>query len=347
MRFKDAFWSGLCCFLLMIWSPAWAAKPDFPVPVGNFAPLSAPSEQIWQNHLTQVAQQPIQAACRPFRLPAAGRRRGSAVLLHGFSACPQQYWDVAPMLAEAGFDVFVPLLPGHGLVYQQEQARFVDQVDAMPTDPEHGRYRDFALSLADLLSGENGRRLLIGLSVGSAVGAEALSLRPAAFDRALLMAPLFDVVAPQNLYLPPLNLLFASRLAEWGPGCELERAGGRGGYCQFRLTHLRATQLLGLAALDRMNQIRATVQIVGVEGDGAANNAAIAAGVRHLNFGSGCLYRRGANHSLFSRYDAPDEDKFWLPDLERQVLRFATTGEFFATEQRAYDAGLPRCLISD
>jgi alpha-beta hydrolase superfamily lysophospholipase len=42
------------------------------------------------------------------------RSSGVVVLFHGFSACPQQYDVLGPLIAAEGFDVLLPLTPGHG-----------------------------------------------------------------------------------------------------------------------------------------------------------------------------------------------------------------------------------------
>jgi pimeloyl-ACP methyl ester carboxylesterase len=54
---------------------------------------------------------PVLAGAEPFS--AAGDRRG-ALVLHGFTGCPQSVRGLAQSLADAGFTVELPLLPGHG-----------------------------------------------------------------------------------------------------------------------------------------------------------------------------------------------------------------------------------------
>ncbi|HEY9839714.1 MAG TPA: hypothetical protein V6D23_04595, partial [Candidatus Obscuribacterales bacterium] len=212
---------------------------------------------------------------------------------------------------------------------------------------EFTRYQAFARWLADLIHDEPGLRQISGLSLGGVVTATALVQVPGAFDRSLLMTPQFDVVEPQNQQLPLLNTILSTSRGNWGPSCELERAGGRGGYCQFTLGNVRAAQLVGQEALARMDSVSATVQIVGVEGDKAIANSALALAVRRLPFGSGCLYAGGANHSLVSRYDAPQENKFWLGSLHSQLLRFVSADIFFdLLPEPPHEVGLPRCRIS-
>ena len=70
----------------------------------------------------QISSAPhgLQQDCVPRRFPSTAPNstyKGVAVLFHGFSACPQQYFQLAPRLAAEGYDVLLPLTPGHGNNY--------------------------------------------------------------------------------------------------------------------------------------------------------------------------------------------------------------------------------------
>lgn len=338
-------------WLFWLWlslSGGWArAEPEpapFPFAGVRFAPAAAEAEAIWQRHLAASHRTPLQSACEPFRLPARGIHRGGVILLHGFTACPQQFWGLAPQLAAAGFDVFVPLLPGHGRRYTFSQGKAVDDIAFMPADQDYRIYQDFSVEISGLLQAETGRRLIGGLSLGGVIATTALERLPDFYDRALLLSPLFDVVRPSNWYVPSANWFLPRLPTDWGPGCEAERAGGRGGYCQFTPALVRAVQLVGKEALAQAARVKTTVQVVGVEGDWAADNVAIGRAVRRLPFVRACLFRQGANHSLLSRYDAPEENKFWLPTLEQQAVGFLADADFFPVTAGG-EEGLARCRL--
>lgn len=57
------------------------------------------------------AQTKVMAGAEPFS--AKGDRRG-ALVVHGFTGCPQSMRPLGEALAKAGFTVEVPRLPGHG-----------------------------------------------------------------------------------------------------------------------------------------------------------------------------------------------------------------------------------------
>jgi len=85
---------------------------------------------------------------------ATGDTRG-ALVLHGFTGNPQSMRDLALALADAGFTVELPLLPGHG----------TDIADMVPT-----RWEDWS-SAAELAYSELAARsdavVVVGLSMGA------------------------------------------------------------------------------------------------------------------------------------------------------------------------------------
>lgn len=71
-----------------------------------------------------AAEPKIMPGAEPFS--AKGDRRG-ALVLHGFTGCPQSMRPLGQAFAQAGFTVEVPRLPGHGTtVEDMEQYRFAD-----------------------------------------------------------------------------------------------------------------------------------------------------------------------------------------------------------------------------
>jgi carboxylesterase len=54
----------------------------------------------------------VKPLCKPFALVAGNPR--SLLFIHGFTGSPADFKDFAARYHAAGFDVFVPLMPGHG-----------------------------------------------------------------------------------------------------------------------------------------------------------------------------------------------------------------------------------------
>jgi pimeloyl-ACP methyl ester carboxylesterase len=345
-------WHGLCLSLVvcgLVATPLGAEplkakpwKPPVP-PQARFAPDFEQDPTAWIQHLIQSDfYYPLQTACKPFYLPPQGPRKGTVLLFHGYSACPQQFWELAPHLAARGFAVYVPVLPGHGRRSRQEAEKWLDEPSDLPTETSWRRYEEYAAQIAQIMPKE-GIRAVMGLSLGGAVAASALIQAPKQFDRGILGAPLLDINPPSNYFLPPLSALAPEYPAKWDDSCEVERAGGRGGYCQFRLRALRGMQRLGQETLLRLNEIKIPIQIVGVEKDGTASNSAQKEASEHLPQNQICLFEKGANHSLLSRFDSPFEDKFWIAPLNAMSLSFIEKGSYFETAGPAAELGLMRC----
>ena len=68
--------------------------------------------------------------CSLFKSRERREEEGLPVLFHGFSACPQQWDLISPLLAKRGFDVLMPLNPGHGNLEESRTALSMSTTDA-------------------------------------------------------------------------------------------------------------------------------------------------------------------------------------------------------------------------
>jgi pimeloyl-ACP methyl ester carboxylesterase len=319
--------------------------------------------QRWSLHL-RANWDGVQPNCRPTRMspPARVPPRGAIMLFHGYTACPQQFYEWGRLLAEQGYEVFLPLSPGHGRV----RTGSMDDTRALPgLSPEpYARFVDEMNSLmAQVRVPTGGARVVGGLSVGGALASMAVQRQPSLYDRAFIAAPFYESgtfwinaarAASEQLRRGELRALTESAWREagelplgWGEGCEVERRGGRAGICQFQVKHLASVVRFGASALDQVRPQRTRIQFVGVEADQAAGNGAILRAARAYGVGAGlCFYRSPASHSLFSRFDNPTEDKFWLPSLLESATRFVTAGQPFAIDGASLEPGAPRCRIA-
>lgn len=116
----------------------------------------------------------------------------AALLIHGYIGAPSDYGRLPKMIFEQGYDVYVPLLPGHG------------------TNP-----RDFSKVTADLLEqfvkdelsrlrSDYDEVVLIGFSMGGALS--VLASQHVDVDRLVLLAPYFSV-KHEWYYLLPAEIL--------------------------------------------------------------------------------------------------------------------------------------------
>lgn len=308
----------------------------------------AQESTTWQRHLHRVKNLPLQAGCQPFvRQPQALKHRGTVLLFHGYTACPQQYLELADLLAQQGYRVYVPLLPGHGHQYLNPHPRTFlsqggDDISQMPGQYALETYTQFVEEMVPLLLQESQARIVGGLSLGASLALYTAWKYPRSAQRAFVLSPLWDVAGVNRWALPILAPTLPYQRVSWGASCENERRLGRAGYCDFQLTHVSAVQKLGRVLQHHAQDISIPVQMVGVEQDGAASNAAIAAMHQRLPDNSSCWLPLGASHSMLSPQDNPTRHMFWLPALKAQLIRFVETGQPFDTHHIS-EYGIPQC----
>ncbi|GAB3188384.1 alpha/beta hydrolase [Nesterenkonia suensis] len=121
---------------------------------------------------------------------APSRERLGVLLLHGFTSTPASMEPVASALREAGCDVQVPTLPGHGTRWQDLNATSAEQILRA------------AVAGWDRLATRRRRVAVVGLSMGGALALHVAARR----------SPAAVVVINPCLRLKPVQLVFA-RLA--------------------------------------------------------------------------------------------------------------------------------------
>jgi pimeloyl-ACP methyl ester carboxylesterase len=328
-------------------------------PASNDATSQVPENARWSAHANSFDVSKLQPDCRPIRLdPAPGVvPKSKVILVHGFTACPQQFYDWAQELTAHGHVVYLPLLPGHGRVAGEDGK---DDIESVPGRNNPNGYEELAKTIVEIARGDSLPTAVGGLSVGGAVAFRAMSLEPSSFAKGIFFAPFFAIANVDKSVaipvagthrIPESTARWAAGLAGatpivqdtrsgWGPGCVEELRGGRNGVCDYYLHQIKAAQDFGMRTVASAKPFQSPVQFVGVEADGAASNLHIGKLFRSLQAGNPrgtrlCFYRKGANHSLFSRYDAPHEDKFWVSSLVNSSTRFVDEGEFFELDGRS------------
>jgi len=306
-------------------------------------PVDDALETGWQAYVDWESELPFQDGCAPFlRAVDDGiEYRGTVVFLHGFSACPQQYYELADLLAAAGYRSLVPLLPGHGRPYP---ALDRDDSGALPGPASWRRaYEAFADRINRVMADADGERVIAGLSGG---GAAALYLNDRArdlYDRNLVMAPFLSIAGGRRVNgatvvvgaVPALNQLSATPFGS-ADSCIAKRREGKASYCKWQIRHVAGMRALGTDVRRRLaaRPLPVRMQIVGVSNDNSVSNARIAeliATQRESRNTSACFYPEGVPHSMFSRFDHPGEDMYWLAEFHAAALAFLIHGAAFPT----------------
>jgi len=316
------------------------------------------SNSYWEQYVAAVTRKAdasgrgYQDACKPQMHRNQGRYRGSIMLFHGFTACPQQFEKLIPALTSRGYTVFNPVLPGHGYNFEPRGNSFNDFVADLPSHNAEEEYRVFAREMHQVMQAAQGEKVIFGMSLGGGVAAWLGHL--GGYDRSMLAAPLILAGRFFNPFLSVISLSPGRRYRplSWGQGCEDERAAGRAGICAFNPAILKAARDLGR---DHSNDATrdglkvGDMQIVFVEEDSAVStNAVINLAIKYgfdKSTSKVCGMDEGMGHSFLSPYDDIHVDKYWIPEVTQKIADYLTQGQPLAQDGLS-TSGWPGCEIT-
>ena len=301
-------------------------------------------DSAWSHYLGTLDTEKVQPGCVPKRVqpPEGTATRGTILFIHGYTACPQQYFEWADQLAAQGFEVLMPLLPGHG---RAQPAPQVDDFSGLPTLKNWQLYDQFAEQMNELSQSITGPRMIAGLSVGAIVALDAANKAPDLYEKMMLISPYFessdDYTIPKTFIhkLPVkevIDLEVATHIGQqipmsWGSGCYDEVRRGRAGICNFELGDVSGISKFGKETLKISKPLpNVKTQIVIVEKDPVATNGDQITLIKKMGGipnVAACTLPVGVNHSAVSRFDSPDEKKWWIPGLLQQGTAFFAGGQ--------------------
>ena len=293
-----------------------------------------------RGYLAQETQLPLQkgAETRFWAHPDVPPR-GTLVMYHGFTAGTWQFDLLAKQAHAAGYNVFVPRLPGHGL----KTTAGVEDPSGLLTGP---RWRDYVgfgdrtIALARRLGGPVGT---LGLSVGGNV-AVAMAERHPEVTRTVAYAPflwpldgrvqhLFNLAhAVDTLGRPGQGVgdLFNGYRLSWGEECRLDTLSGkRPGHSWFKGGAAYAATELGREVIAEAPKATAALQVFATAIDDAAEEGAIRK--LHAAWGGrvkGFYYYPRAEaipHPML--HPQEDQGRGHTPALYAMTLRFLATGQ--------------------
>ena len=189
------------------------------------------------------------------------------MIFHGFTNCPKQFDPMARDFVRLGYNVYVPLLPRHGMA-----DRMTDELSRL-TAEEMVRAGQDAL---DIATGLGDSVTVMGLSSGAVLSAWLAEHRPEVAS-AVLLAPAF---APGNVPSPVAKrltgaLLRAPNFFLWWDSKQRDRVGGPSqAYPRFPSRALAEVYRLGFRVLDEATRTRpnAAIVIVTTRIDEGVNN---------------------------------------------------------------------------
>lgn len=166
------------------------------------------------------------------------------VFFHGFTAGPYQFVPIAQAFYQAGYNVLVPLMPGHGQAGNWSK----QNPPPLPTDPTV--YQQFALDWLAQAQALGEQVIVGGLSGGGTVAAWLALEQPQALYRTLLFAPYLS----SSSRILDLFIQVVNGYSEWKQ--DPKAAQFPGGYTGFAVPALRTLLDLGQAVLNRSRQAR-------------------------------------------------------------------------------------------
>jgi len=311
---------------------------------------------LWNAYVQRINQEysrisGVQSACEPqYHKRTTRYYNGAVMLFHGFTACPQQFERLVPLLTSKGYDVFLPLNPGHGYVSSTDRSgNAEDYIDAVPN--QRSPYTVFVQEMDDIMKATSKQKILMGVSLGGQLAAHVG--QKGGYDRQLLAAPMVSMVGLMDRLINLLRITpsLNHKRQSWGEGCENERRMGRAGICQFTASIGATARNFGQVALDNARPLPAgEMEIIFVEDDAAVSTKA----VQDLAKRYGLMRSTAASkyvcgmdavvgHSFLSPYDNPDENKFWLNEVTGKIVDYLVKGT--ALKQDGTLGSWPRCEL--
>jgi alpha-beta hydrolase superfamily lysophospholipase len=207
-----------------------AESAEQPVTELAKAGLGPAGENAWKAYVDGVIANnpPLQAECKPVRIPATlsgplTAPKGVVVLYHGYTACPQQFMNastigadgkpiqggLASRLSKEGYEVLLPLLPGHGRVAASRPAGEVDakknlwpRIDDTRDVPgivasgeqlANSGYTKLVETMNAVVAASTPvNKVVGGISVGAVLATHATLIATKPYTRALIAAPFYQ-----------------------------------------------------------------------------------------------------------------------------------------------------------
>ena len=326
---------------------ALSVSAFFTLAVSSTVPHAAHASEFderWNAYVKDSGGRALQADCQPRRLsPRAGvPARGAIILFHGFTACPQQFFEWSRQLTEAGFEVILPVLPGHGFPTPATGPLSKKTDYSQMPDLDHWKdYAAFTDRMIGLMQAYPGSKQIGGFSLGGAVALLASARAPQLFERMILFSPFFQASGflVRNFVLPLATTFHPNMEGGWGKDCYDGIQVGRAGVCDFQAKQVGAIQKFGRYVAKQAKPFGFPVQVVGVENDSAADDGITVEVLSALKSGpiagnaqvTACFAPSDVNHSILSRVDSVHPDHYWVKPITAQATRYVVEGIPFDT----------------
>jgi len=309
----------------------------------------------WAIYQAETLRVQRQRDCAPRLIPAAANqtRRGAVVMFHGFGGCPQQFFLLAGRISEQGYDVLMPLQPGHGVLSEPDGH---EDLSRLPGAGDPGnRYAEFADRMNRIMALSPGEKVTVGFSLGGAVSLNASLNAPELYDRQLLLSPMLAIRGGnfveglagiagrtpgiRNIVVKPRD--FREMCAGW-------QAMGRAGFCNYQLRHVVALLRLEKANREMIQAKRPAmpIQLIAAGDEQYVSNDRIeefATNQSRSGPVSLCFLPDDVPHEMLSPYENKDRAMYWLGDLLSFTTAFIVDGQFVPVEEKNKQTSASAC----
>ena len=280
-------------------------------------PTTSYAEAMERARALEAADGPdVADECRSRVLGRGERTERAVVLLHGFTNCPAQFALIAQAYADAGYNVVVPRLPGHG-----ER----DRLTTALSDFTVGDVVDVGDTAVDIAAGLGDEVVAVGLSGGGTL-AGWLARERDEVSEAVLLAPLVVPKVLPEIAVAPVSRAFryVPDLYWWWDGDQKEAlATPPYAYPRYSLRSIGAFLALGRAIQTDSPRTTTLERLVVVtnENDAAISNAAVGPVAEALSEGDVDVTVEVLPESLGYRHDLVSPEGENADDLEAIYAR--------------------------
>ena len=330
---------------------------------GEYHALPTATQAAWDAYVGQLQSTAnLQPACVPIQLrpKTSTPEQGLVVIFHGFTGCSIQFINLSRQLAEVGYHVLLPLLPGEGrapIIKDAATLDIKDDLSGMPNTPDG--YAHFAEEINALARTYPGFKVMSGLSGGGAQAMGCLAQSASdnegrgLWDRALILVPFLKIAGIAGRASDIITLSAPGFGAGWGKECKASQlkpeSERRNGQCDFTIGQAEAMERYGAGAAKNAANIKTPIQYAGVVQDPTVNNRAIVRAFDDTGASDKqlCFYPQGVSHAILYEGDyLYPQTRPWAREVEAMMLAFITAGTLFPSDPTVVQDGGPLCVLS-
>ena len=129
----------------------------------------------------------VRPECRSIIKTHSQKTAKAVLMIHGVSACPQQFAELGDTFFKAGYNVYIPRVPSHGLTDNKRHGEI--------TIPAMAQFMNSSTSIISGLGDETG---IVGLSGGANMATWITQYNSQTISRALLLSPFYQPSASET-----------------------------------------------------------------------------------------------------------------------------------------------------